>query len=56
MTHSQLYILLDLLGLPKILEQNDIEEIDVLEILIQRGLIDPQEYLFEDETEIGEED
>ena len=53
MTHTQLYILLDLLGLPKILEQNDVEEVDVLELLIKAGRIDPEEYLFEDVTSVG---
>ena len=41
-------------GLQRILEQNDIEEIDVLEILIQKGLVDPEDYIYHD-VEIEDE-
>lgn len=55
MNDTQLYILLDLLGLPKILEQNDIEEVDVLEMLITTGRIDPEDYLYTDHEDAEEE-
>lgn len=34
-------------GLLKIMEQNDLEEIDVLEILVERGLICLDDYIFD---------
>jgi hypothetical protein len=43
--------LLEDYGLETLLIQNDIEELTVLEIHIERGLFDPEEYKFEDVEE-----
>lgn len=34
-------------GLLTVMEQNDLEEIDVLEILVERGLINLDDYIFD---------
>lgn len=47
--------LLEDYGLEMLLEQNDIEQRTVLELLINKGLIDLEEYTFEDmETDTDE--
>lgn len=48
MNEEQIRFLCETLGLERILEQNDIEQEYVMELLIEHGLIDPDEYFFED--------
>lgn len=48
MTEEQMRVLLDSLGLKEILKQNDIEELTVMELLDDEGLLDMEDYFFED--------
>lgn len=48
---SDLEDILERYGLSTLLLQNDIEELTVLELLIERGLFDPEDYYFEDEED-----
>ena len=48
---SDLEDILERYGLSVLLLQNDIEELTVLELLIEHGLFDPEDYIFvEDEA------
>lgn len=40
--------MLEVYGLERLLEQNDIEELTVLELLVSRGLIDVEDYIYTD--------
>ena len=45
---NTLEAMIEVYGLQTILEQNDIEEVTVLEMLVQRGLVDPEDYIYTD--------
>jgi phage head maturation protease len=45
---GQLDLLIDSYGLAKLLEMNDIPENEILELLIERGDIDLEDYFFQD--------
>jgi hypothetical protein len=45
---EQLEQLIEDYGLAILLEHNDLEEIDVLEILVNKGLIDLEDYFYTD--------
>lgn len=60
MTREQLEEVFKLLyedfGLDTLLEQNDIDPVDLLIRLYEEGLIDLEDYIFEDIEELGEDD
>lgn len=53
---QRLQLILDSYGLENIMIQNDIEEIRVLELLEEAGLVDVEDYFYTDEEEIDSED
>jgi hypothetical protein len=48
--------MLEVYGLERILEQNDIEELTVLELLVVRGLIDVEDYIYTDVKDEEDDD
>lgn len=52
---NTLEALLGIYGLSTLLEQNDIEEVTVLELLISKGLFNPDDYIYDD-VEVSDDD
>lgn len=53
---DKLEIMLEHYGLQHILEQNDVEDYKVLQLLLDEGLVDLEDYFYEDELIEGEDD
>ena len=53
---QRLQLMLDSYGLENIMIQNDIEELRILELLEEAGLIDVEDYFYTDMEEIDDED
>lgn len=48
--------LIDSFGLEELMLQNDLEEIDILEMLVDSGKIDVEDYFYTDIEEVDEDD